>query len=122
MTSIVVLDGILGNKSSNSIENEPTWSGTWHFSKEKRLLLTFNYVRKSSLVPRDIFNYVSFIPTPEESAKISESVDITIKNNEDEAPLVAECKDDIQSASISTDPVNIPSYHPLVIIQSYLLL
>lgn len=38
------------------------WDGIWQFTKEKKIDLKFNYKRLSDSVPRDLLNYVSFLP------------------------------------------------------------
>lgn len=47
------------------IENgEALWSGIWQFSKDKKVGVGFNYQWVSSSLPRDLLDYVSFVPSP----------------------------------------------------------
>eukprot|EP01041_Mallomonas_annulata_P003636 gene3636-7251_t len=39
------------------------WSGNWHFAKEKKAPQKFSYEWESDTIPRDLLNYVSFIPS-----------------------------------------------------------
>ena len=103
MASIVNLEGIVDI-------NEEQWSGTWHFAKEKRLSLTFSYKRKDNLVPRDIFNYVSFI---EDNKNINNNNDTTLDTIIGENTTITKPEIEIDVTK-NKEPITIPVSHPLL--------
>ena len=40
------------------------WSGTWRFTKEKKSFLAYTFKQSGNVVPRDLYDYVSFVNEP----------------------------------------------------------
>lgn len=41
-----------------------TWSGFWRFTKEKKSFLSYTFKQSGNVVPRDLYDYVSFVNEP----------------------------------------------------------
>ena len=45
-------------------DEDAKWSGMWQFAKDKKVGVSFNYQWVSCSLPRDLLDYVSFVPSP----------------------------------------------------------
>lgn len=41
-----------------------TWSGLWRFTKEKKSFLSYTFKQSGNIVPRELYDYVSFVNEP----------------------------------------------------------